>query len=187
MHSGLAMPTDGSSAFRVRSGRQKVAEALNSNWAYTARVRYAGIAGLELAASYQYQSDPSQLAGDGLDSGSLLVANLAWTVEDFTLRALFGQWQFDGSAVEAAGVDQQDGWYVEPAYRLGEKWGVYARYEEVDGARAVDRFRQQEIGFNYWLNRSVVLKFDYRDRTLDQQALAGQDFDGFDLGFGYQF
>jgi len=54
MHSGLAMPTTGGSAFRVRSGRQKVAEADASDLAYTARLKYTGRRGLELAAGYQY-------------------------------------------------------------------------------------------------------------------------------------
>lgn len=187
MHSGLAMPTAGGSAFRVRSGRQKVAEAFASNFAYTGRVRYSGIPGLELAASYQYQSDPSQMPGDGLDSGRLLSANLAWQLDDFSLKALYGAWRFDGVAVEAAGADEQDGWYVEPAYRLNPKWGVFARFEDVDGARDVDQFSQISAGFNFWPHESVVLKFDYRQRDLDLPAQAGNDFDGFDLGVGYQF
>lgn len=187
MHSGLAMPTTGGSAFRVRSGRQKVAEALNSNWAYTARVRYAGFDGLELAASYQYQSDPSQMPGDGLDAGHLLVANLTWRLDDFMLKALYGSWRFDGFAVEAAGADEQDGWFIEPSYRLSDKWGVYSRFEDVDGARAVDQFSQWEAGFNYFVHPNVVLKFDYRQRDLDLPAVAAQEFDGFDLGLGYQF
>ena len=187
MHSGLEMPTSGGSAFRVRSGRQKVAEALANNWAYTARVRYAGFEGLELAASYQYQSDPSQIAGDGLDSGQLLTANLTWRIDDFMLKALYGQWQFDGFAVEAADADEQQGWFIEPSYRLTPKWGVFARVEDVEGARLIDRFSQRQAGFNYWLNPSVVLKLDYRERDHDAPGLAGEDFTGFDLGFGYQF
>lgn len=187
MHSGLEIPTTGGSAFRVRSGRQKVADAVANNWAYTARLRYAGFDGLELAVSYQYQSDPSQIPGDGLDEGHLLAANLTWRVEDFALKALYGQWRFSGVAVEAAGADEQQGWYVEPSYRLTPKWGVYSRYENVEGARPIDQFSQHEAGFNYWLNPSVVLKFDYRQRVHDIAGLAGEDFDGFDLGFGYQF
>jgi hypothetical protein len=187
MHSGLKMPTTGSSAFRVRSGRQKVAEAFASNWAYTARVRYVGTPGLELAASLQYQSDPSQVAGDGLDSGRLFSANLRYEIDKFMLRALYGSWRFDGTAVEAAGADRQDGWFIEPSYRLSPRWGVFARYEEVDGARAVDQFSEVGAGFNFWPHESVVLKFDYRQRDLDQPAFAGNDFDGFDLGLGYQF
>lgn len=187
MHSGLQMPVTGGSAFRVRSGRQKVAEALNNNWAYTARVRYSGIPGLELAASYQYQTDPSQMPGDGLDSGQLLVANATYRADDFMIKALYGDWTFDGVAVEAAGADDQKGWFVEPSYRLNDSWGIYTRYEDVEGARSVDQFSQWEAGVNYWLNPNVVFKFDYRQRDLDMPTLAGENFDGFDLGFGYQF
>lgn len=187
IHSGLAMPTTGGSAFRVRSGRQKVAEALASDWAYTGRVRYTAIPGLELAASYQYQTDPSQMPGDGLDSGSLFTTHAIYQQGDFLLRALYGRWSFDGVAVEAADVDEQTGWYLEPSYRLNPQWGVYARYEDLEGARAVDRFTQWEAGFNFWPVPDVVVKFDYRQRDHELGALAGADFDGFDLGLGYQF
>jgi hypothetical protein len=185
VHSGLAMPTTGGSAFRVRSGRQKVAEALASDFAYTGRLRYTGIPGLDLSASLQYQSDPSQVAADGLDSGVLFTAHAIWQRNDFRLRALYGGWSFDGDAVELAGVNEQSGWYVEPSYRLNPDWGIYARYEDLDGARVADQFSQWEVGLNYWPVPNVVLKFDYRDRDFDQPSMAG--FDGFDLGVGYQF
>jgi len=187
IHSGLAMPTDGGSAFRVRSGRQKVAEAVASDPAYTLRVRYTGVPGLELAASYQYQSDPSQLPGDGLDSGQLFTAHAAYARDGFGLRALYGLWNFDGFAVEAAGADRQEGWYVEPSYRLNEQWGFYARYEDLDGAREIDRFTQSEIGFNYWPLPGVVLKLDLRDRAHAIGSLAAEDFVALDLGLGYAF
>lgn len=186
MHSGLAIPTTGGNAFRVRSGRQKVAEADASDLAYTARLKYTGIAGLELAASYQYQSDASQVAGDGLDSGQLITAHASYQRDGFGLRALYGVWNFDGFAVEAAGADKQDGWYVEPSYRLSENWGFYGRYEDVDGARDADKFTQSEIGFNYWPVSGVVFKFDYRERDF-AGLLDGTGFDAFDLGFGYSF
>ena len=94
LHSGLAMPTSGGSAFRVRSGRQKVAEAFASDFASTFRLRYTGIPGLELSASYQYQSDPSQVAGDGLDSGRLISAHAIYQLGRFSLRALYAGWSF---------------------------------------------------------------------------------------------
>ncbi|MBT8081107.1 MAG: OprO/OprP family phosphate-selective porin [Gammaproteobacteria bacterium] len=187
IHSGLAMPTEGGSAFRVRSGRQKVAEAIASDMAATLRLRYTGIAGLDLSASYQYQSDPSQLAGDGLDSGQLFTAHAIYEHDRFGLRALYGQWSFDGDAVEAADVDRQTGWYIEPSFRLNEKWGLYARYEDIDAAREQDRFKQSEFGFNYWPTEGVVLKMDFRSREFDLPALGDADFDAFDLGFGYSF
>ena len=187
LHSGLAMPTTGGSAFRVRSGRQKVAEAMASDPAYTFRLRYTGIPGLDLAASYQYQSDPSQMASDGLDSGSLFSAHAIYQTGDFTLRGLYGQWSFDGALVELADDDRQSGWYIEPSYRVNSRWGVYARYEDLEGARDIDEFTQWEAGLNYWPQPGVVIKFDYRRRDHELLANIDADFDGFDLGVGYQF
>jgi hypothetical protein len=187
VHSGLAMPTSGSSAFRVRSGRQKVAEADASDPAATFRLKYTGVPGLELAASYQYQWDPSQEAGDGLDSGQLFTTHAVYQRERFGLRALYGAWNFDGVAVEAADADSQSGWYVEPNFRVSDKWGVYARYEDLDAARDQDQFTQSEFGFNYWPTDGVVLKMDFRSREFDLSSLSAADFDAIDLGFGYHF
>lgn len=187
LHSGLAMETTGGSAFRVRSGRQKVAEASASDPALTARLRYTGVPGLLLAASYQYQSDPSQVAGDGLDKGQLFTAHADFRRGDFGLRALYGTWNFDGVAVEAADADDQDGWYVEPSYRLSEKWGFYGRYEDLNGASSQDKFTQDEIGVNYWPVDGVVLKMDYRRRDYTPAIPGGSDFNAIDLGFGYAF
>jgi hypothetical protein len=187
VHSGLAMPTTGGSAFRVRSGRQKVAEANASDLAATFRLRYTGVPGLELAASYQYQSDPSQVAGDGLDKGQLLTAQALYQRDRFGLRAFYGAWNFDGAAVEAADADSQSGWYVEPSFRVSDKWGVYARYEDLDAARQQDQFTQSEFGFNYWPVDGVVLKMDFRSRDYSLPGLSDSDFEAIDLGFGYNF
>lgn len=187
LHSGLAMPTTGGSAFRVRSGRQKVAEALASDPAATFRLKYTGLPGLELAASYQYQSDPSQVAGDGLDSGQLITTHAIYQRDRFALRALYAAWNFDGTAVEAADADKQSGWYIEPSFRINEHWGVYARYEDIDAARDQDKFTQNEFGFNYWPTDGVVLKVDYRQRDFSVPGMGGNDFNALDLGFGYSF
>ncbi len=186
-HSGLAMPTTGSNAFRVRSGRQKVSLASASDPAYTARLKFTGLPGLELSASYQYQRDPSQVSGDGLDSGSLFTTHAIYNRENFFLRALYGEWSFDGVAVEAAGADKQSGWYVEPSLRIGSNWGVYARYEDVAGGRDQDIFTQWETGVNYWPVPGVVVKVDFRSREHVLPAETGRDFDALDLGIGYQF
>ena len=185
--SGLQMETTGSNAFRVRSGRQKVAKALASDGAITGRLRYMGISGLQAAVTVQYQFDPSQVANDGLDDGTLLEAHIDYRRGDFGLRALFAHWDFSGDAVEAAGADKQTGWYVEPSYRFTNKLGFYTRYEEVDAARDRDQFSQWELGLNWWPAENVVIKFDYRDRSHDLDVERGRDFTGIDIGLGYSF
>ncbi len=185
--SGLEIPTTGSNAFRVRSGRQKVAKALASDGAITGRLRYMGISGLQAAVTVQYQFDPSQVANDGLDDGTLLEAHIDYRHGDFGLRALIAHWDFSGDAVEAAGADKQTGWYVEPSYRLNNKLGFYTRYEEVDAARDRDQFSQWELGLNWWPTDNVVVKFDYRDRSHDLDGERGRDFTGIDIGLGYSF
>jgi hypothetical protein len=187
IHEGLMMPTTGSSAFRVRSGRQKTARASAEDLAYTGRVRYTGIPGLELAASANYQTDASQISGDGLDSGLLLEAHAVLEKGPFGLRALYAEWDFDGAAVTAAGVDEQKGWYIEPSFKPRSDLGLYARYEDLEGARTRDRFDQWEVGVNYWPHENVVIKADYRNRDHDLPGDAGRDFDAYDLGIGYQF
>jgi len=184
IHEGLMIPT---SDFRVRSGRQKTAEASAEDLAYTGRLRYTGIPGLELAASAHYQSDASQVSGDGLDAGLLLETHAVYEKGPFGLRALYAEWDFDGAAVTAAGVDKQKGWYIEPSFKPRNNIGVYARFEDLDGARTRDRFEQWEVGANFWPHEDVVIKADYRSRDHDLAGDAGRDFDAFDLGIGYQF
>jgi hypothetical protein len=184
IHEGLKMPTD---SYRVRSGRQKTAEADASDLAYTGRVKYTGIPGLELAASLNYQTDASQDSGDGLDEGLLFTTHAVYQNGPFALRALYAEWNFDGSGVEAAGADEQKGWYLEPSFKPRKDIGLYARYEDIDAARDQDKFEQWEIGLNYWPHEAVVLKADYRNREHDLSGESGRDFDAFDLGIGYHF
>ncbi len=192
--SGLEVPTTGSSAFRIRSGRQKSSNASAEDLAYTLRLAYSGIPGLQLAGTYQHQTDISQMSGDGLDEGRLLSASAIYNNGGFQLRALWADWDLDGTLVEAAGGDSQSGWYVEPSYRfqitehdLIESVGVYTRYEDIDGIRIQDQFEQWEIGVNVWPTDNVVFKIDYRDREHDLPAAAGRDFKALDLGIGFQF
>jgi hypothetical protein len=184
VHSGLAVPTD---SFRIRSGRQKVSNADASNLAATTRLKYTGIAGLEVAASVQLQTDPSQQSGDGLDDGTLIEAHAIYSAGPFSIRALYASWDFGGDAVVAADADSQSGWYIEPSYKLNNNIGVYARASRIESARAQDNFDQTEIGLNWWPHPQVVFKVDLRDREHTLSAESGRDFQGFDLGMGYQF
>lgn len=185
--SGLQMPTTGSNAFRVRSGRQKVAEAVASDGAITGRLRYLGIPGLQAAVTVQYQFDPSQVAGDGLDNGTLIESHIDYRRGGLGLRALYSRWVFSGDAVEQAGADVQSGWYIEPSYRMNNWLGFYTRYEDINAARDQDKFSQWEFGLNWWPADNVVIKFDYRDRSHDLASAHGRDFKGIDIGLGYNF
>ncbi len=190
--SGLAISADpeDSNVFRIRSGRQKVAKASANDLAYTGRLKYTGVPGLELAASYQLQADASQVSSDGLDEGQLFSTHAIFQRGWFGLRALYAGWKFDGYAVEAAGADRQKGWYIEPALKFkpgNYNIGFYTRYENVDAYRNQDQFDELQVGMNYWPVNNVVLKFAYRDRSHDVASEKGRDFDGFDLGLGYTF
>jgi hypothetical protein len=187
IHEGLKMNPD---TLRVRSGRQKTAEADANDLAYTGRLKYTGIPGLELAASINYQTDASQEGGDGLGRGILYETHAIYQNGPFALRALYAEWDFDvNRSVSAAssGADEQSGWYIEPSYKPWEKLGLYTRYEDLEGARGRDQFNQWEVGLNYWPHEDVVLKADLRRRDHDLSAESGRDFDAFDLGIGYQF
>jgi len=199
VHTGLEVPTTGGSAFRVRSGRNKASQAAADDLAATARVKYTGIPGLELAATAQYQSDISQAQGDGLEDAMLYETHAVYQRGPFALRALYAMWDINGAGAKTAtdtnggitstgGGDEQKGWYLEPSYsfntRIG-KVGAYVRYEDVDGFRVEDEFSQWETGLNYWPHGNVVIKVDYRSADNDNDS--SFDYQGFDLGVGYQF
>jgi predicted porin len=183
IHSGLEV--DG--GFDVRSGRQKASRAQARDWATTGRLKYTGIAGLEASVTAQYQEDISQ--GEFDASATLLESHLIYNTGPFTLKALYAQWDIDGSAAKAANADEQYGWYIEPSWKLSHAWGIFARYSEVDenaGDNNDDTVLQQiDFGVNYYPHENIVVKADYQV----QQAGSGlsPDLSGFNLGIGYQF
>ncbi|WP_185977090.1 MULTISPECIES: porin [Shewanella] len=171
--------------YSIRGGRQKVSKAKADDLAYTARVKYTAVPGLELAATAQYQSDLTQGAG-GVDTASavMLTAHAIYSIQDFTVKALYAQWDIDGKEAEALGRDDQNGWYIEPAYRFNESFGIFARYNEYDnnaGNNDDTKITQTNVGVNYWLHENVVFKADY------EKVGGAKDSDGFNLGVGYQF
>ena len=178
LHSGLE-----NSVANIRSGRQKSAKAVANDFAYTARLKYTGIPGLELSTSYQFQEDMSQ--GDLADaSASLLEAHAVYQTGPFAIRALWANWNIDGDEADIAGRDSQSGFYVEPSYRVTESLGVFARYSEWDntaglaGSEATDVV---DFGVNYWVHPNVVLKADVTDYQ-DSDAN-----DSLNLGVGWSF
>ncbi|MBV1913012.1 MAG: OprO/OprP family phosphate-selective porin [Cycloclasticus sp.] len=186
VHSGLNV----SDSFSVRSGRQKVSKAKANDPAATVRLKYTGVPGLELAVSAQHQQNMGQGLVAGLDSGNLIETHAIWSTGPFTLKALYAAWDIDGSAVKAAGADQQKGFYVEPSYKLSEQLGIFARFNQWDnkagsnsGSAENSEKEQWDFGVNYWPHEDVVIKADYQYQNNDD----GKDQNGLNIGLGYQF
>ena len=183
--SGLA--TTAAKNFAVRDGRLSGANAKAKDPAYTARLKWTGLPGIELAATLQRQSDITQSVEVSAGAATLYEAHAVLNHGRFGLRGLYAGWDLDGSGPQAVGADKQNGWYVEPAWRFSEQWGVFARHSRWDnraGDVADSRYRQTDIGVNYWPHADVVVKLDYQN----QQVAAGTDeYDGFNVGIGYQF
>ncbi|MCG8324491.1 MAG: OprO/OprP family phosphate-selective porin [Thiotrichales bacterium] len=204
-HSGLAAPTTGSSAFRPRSGRLKVAEADDTDLAFTGRLRYTGIAGLEVGVSGQYQRDYTS-AGDLFDiPATLFEGHVDYKHSSgLALRALYARWDIDddsspfpGAGVDAVNADELSGWYVEPSYRTASPFGiwgdvgVFVRYSQWDernrigGGHRFEEFTRWVTGINWWPHDNVVFKFDYQNEHADDPV--DRLLDGVNLGVGFQF
>ena len=183
--SGLSTPTTGENAYLIRNGRQKASKANANDLAFTGRVKYTAIPGLELAASIQYQQDLTQgTVGVDTADATLLTAHAVYSVNDFGMRALYATWDINGADAKLMGRDEQTGWYLEPSYKLSEKLGAFARYAEYDNNAGIESDSKEKLttlGINYNLHQNVVLKADIENYS------GHSDKSGFNLGVGYQF
>ena len=184
IHSGLEVAAE---SYNIRKGRNKVAKASADNLAITGRLKYTGMKGLELASSLQYQDDITQ--GEDPQAGNALLweAHTIYSWQQFMLKALYARWKLNGNGPETTGNDKQWGWYLEPSYKINEQFGLFARYNFWDNSAGNDKdteYQQIDIGLSYWPHSNIVLKLDYQI----QDTPDGKDeFDGFNLGLGYQF
>ncbi len=102
----------------------------------------------------------------------------------FGIRALYATWDINSAEAELIGRDTQEGYYIEPRYKINEHFGVFARFSRWDnnaGDSDNTEKKQTNFGINYWPIEDVVFKFDIENRS------GAQDGNGFNLGFGYQF
>jgi hypothetical protein len=190
VHSGLEVLADTTNenyadkGYLIRGGRQKSSEANAEDLAATARLKYTGIAGLELSATYQHQQDVTQGQENSVGaSADLIEAHVIYQSGDFGLRALYAMWDIDGADAKALGRDEQEGWYIEPSYKLTERLGIFARYSEWDNEAGLSNdteVEQWDYGIAFWLTPRVVLKADITD-TVNKAD------DAFNLGVGWSF
>ena len=191
MTSGLEIPVTGPDAYNIRESRQNVANAPADSFGYAGRLRWSALPGVELAASIYYQSDVTQsAAGTGPIAAVLGEAHAIIGKGPFALKALYAQWTLNDTdpagGPDVTGQDEQKGWYLEPAFRIGPQWGLFARYSEWDlaGGKAgtgASLSKQTDVGVNYWPHPQVVIKFDVRN----QEGAVSDD--GYNLGIGYMF
>jgi hypothetical protein len=181
VHSGLEI--DPAKDGAVRGGRQKSAKATAEDLAYTGRVVFNGISGLELAASYQHQQDVTQgVAADG--KADLYELQVRYQLQGLTLTALSAQWDIDGNSFVANGSDKQEGQYIEASYKLTPKMGVFVRQSEWDNqanSGTETEIEQVDVGVNYWLTDNVVLKADLSEQD------GAKDDDSVNFGLGWSF
>ena len=87
-------------SYKVRGGRQKSGKAKADDLAGTARIKWTGIPGTEIAGTVQYQSDITQ--GEDPAAGSAWLYEVHTDVErgPFGLRALYAMWDLSGSGPE---------------------------------------------------------------------------------------
>ena len=192
VHSGLAVSTDlaSSDAFRIRSGRQKVAEASASDYAASFRARYNGIEGLSLTGFANYQND---IAPDNAEDNSALLVGGSAVYQNggFGLRALIANWNISGDSFEANDAESQWGYYVEPSYQWtfgDQKVGIFGRYGYYEYARGAGNTRGGEfdeytVGVNYWPVNNVVLKADYTQ--IERKGAANNETYNFGLGYSF--
>ena len=189
LHEGLKVlgPLDTDfDSYKVRGGRQKTGKAQADDLAGTARVKWTGIPGTEIAATVQYQSDITQ--GEDKTAGSAWLYEVHADVErgPFGLRALYAMWDLSGNGPEAIGADEQEGFYIEPSWQFNDKFGVFTRFNQWDNAAgnsSKSEKQQIDVGLNWWPIEDVVLKADYQWQDNDDN----EERDGFNLGFGYVF
>jgi phosphate-selective porin len=185
MTSGLE--TSSGNKYAVRSGRQKVAEANAEDFAYTGRLKWTAIPGVELATSLNYQEDITQSLDPEAGSAMMWETHAVINKGAFGLRALYATWDLDGTGPASIGADEQTGWYIEPSYQVNDRVGFFSRYSSWDNqaASSIDtEYTQWDMGVNWWLDPQVVVKIDYQDQSVP----AGKtELDGFNVGVGYQF
>ena len=187
LHSGLSVDTSENGAYKIRSGRQKVANATASDLATTARLKWTGKPGLEVAATLQHQADITQSSDPTAGDALLAQTHVRYQQGPIGLRALYARWDLAGDGPKAIGADTQKGYFLEPSYRINQQFGLFARFSQWDNAAGNDtdsEYAQTDLGLNYWPHENTVVKVDYQNQSTPTNT---KELDGFNIGIGYQF
>jgi predicted porin len=199
LHSGLKAPTG-----KIRDGRQKVASAVGEDLATTVRVKYTGLAGLNVAMTAQKQNNLQQtvtdtdtpvaapVAGADATSATMWEAHAIYTLGPVKLTAQRAAWDIDMTPTytnSSNPASKQAGTMVEASYKISDKLGVAVRQTEWSTTVGVEN-SQTTLALNYWPHEDVVLKIDYQNEEQeghDDPEGEYKTIKGFNLGVGYQF
>jgi len=188
-HSGLKA----TSSFKPRDARGKVGNASAEHLAYTAALKYTKIPGLTLGGAVNFQSDMSngEAKGEQVGANSAIMSegHMVYEKGNFGLRALYARWDINGADVEAAGRDNQDGWYVEPSLQVTDEVGIFTRFSRYDNGASAgsgsSAIKQLDLGVNWWIDPQVVVKADYQVQSVG--AAIDNEYNGLNIGLGYAF
>ena len=70
----------------------------------------------------------------------------------------------------------------------GQDIGIFARYatwDNADGNSSDTDLKQYNLGFNWWVDKDVVVKMDYQIQDVGDAI--STEMDGLNVGLGYQF
>ncbi len=216
IHEGLFFESGNRGELSIRDSRQSGARAEMDNPAYTGRLRYTGVPGLELGVSMQYQTDMSQggsvrgnIGRDGVidvmgnpvdDLGGLLSeAHVSYRTGLWGFTALYAEWNIDSKIENVAnsdlsnnglGRDRQYGYYLQPSYQASSKLGTFLRYERTD-----ERAGSNSGAAKHSATKRTIAGVNYWlannvvlkfDYQFEDDDNE-RDLDGFNLGIGWQF
>ncbi|MFQ6116141.1 MAG: hypothetical protein ACE5NG_18930, partial [bacterium] len=197
----------------IRSGRQNGSKAMAEDLAFTGRLTYTGIPGLDIGGSFYSGNsgqDLTDAAGNEIDARlSLLSLHFMFSRRGFELRGLYAQSHVDDVARlnEALGLtgsgsigEKQYGFYVTAAYDVIPlisktsthylapfvQFEQFNTQDEVPTGFSKDPVRKQTnltLGLTYKPHPNVAFKVDYINR--DNQANTAVD--QFNLAVNYLF
>lgn len=193
----------------LRNASQHGAEAQVRHPAYTGRVEYIGVRGLQIGGSFWRGKTAVSLPRLDTSTG-VVEADVRYSRDRFEGRAQYAH-AFVGGAADLndavgrlTGVSpnvarQLRGFYLEGAYRLlprsvAHDAAVFVRYENFDtqfrmdaGDTALPQFDRDAwvVGATYWLDPDVALKVDY-SHVRSQSAIVPAPR-SFNAGIGWWF
>ncbi len=215
IHEGLFFESGSSGELRIRDSRQNGARVEVDSPAFTGRLRYSGLPGLELAAALHYQTDFTQdattrgnIGREGVFdefgspvtdlSGLLAEAHAIYRNGPFEFRGLYARWfidddierVFDNGVNTGIGRDEQYGFYLEPSWRFTNQWGVFGRYEQFDeraGSNLGLAADSERRRFLFGVNYWLHPNVVFKADYQVEFDEGDSNLDGFNLGVGWSF